>query len=1373
MGGGPPAGRPFAPGPVDVAAFVETFSGSHRYVLDYLTEEVLERQPERLREFLLETSVLDRLSGPLCDAVTGRTDSQAMLETMREAANLFLVPLDEVRVWWRNHQLFADLLRARLQQEQAPRRVLELHRNAARWHEEHGPVDDAVRHAAATGDAMWAARLVERHADALLTGGEETTLHRWLTVLPQGLVVSRAAALSSPGRASCNWWRSRRCWMQQRVPSQTRPLEPFEPSVGRGASRLANVPAMIAVGRAFVAFQRGDGEATLSFASQALAAVRDGEWFLESLATAHLGAAKWLCGQLAEAEGAIAASIAQWLDGGVHEMVALWCQYLGQIQRALGRPDKALGTFQRTLDDLGALGQSASLAAGSAYVGMAVAAYECGDLEVASRHLDEGLLLCRQFVNPDALANGLALLAWIRQAEGDGPGAMDAMAEAEGAADPSLTDLLNAVPAQRARLLIAQGDIAAAAEWTAQRGLGIEDEPTYPGELAHLVLARVLVAQAQSGAALRLLERLHASAQAEGRVGSVIEIQGLRALAHWADDDQAAAVAAVSDALALGQVHGHVRVFVDEGAPMAALLGTFVASQRREPTTSVSLGYLGRLVRAFEHEARGRVTPGRGAGPGLVTPLSERELDVLRLLAAGEQNQEIADELYVSLNTVKKHVTHIFEKLGAANRTEAASRARGSGCSPEGTGPSRYHPRVHLRVATIALSTRTVRGRTRGTPRTRTKGSSHMQLHDFDTHRATVDTPSGEVSYVAIGDGPATLFVHGVGTGAYLWRNVFDLLPGRRAIALDLPVHGGSPARADHDYSLGALADALADFCDALGLTSIDLVANDTGGAIAQVFAARHPDRLRTLTLTNCDTHDNIPPEAFKPTVELAKAGALAPLAPALLADLAAARAAVFAIGYEDPELPTLDVVDAFLRPLLGTPDAARQFELVLAALEPTDLLAAEPALKELTVPTLVVWGTGDAFFDVRHAYWLRDTIPGVTEVVELPGARVFFPDERATELAPNPRTPLGYRPQWDSPGVRLMGAHAQPESIANDHPSFVVVRGRRPTRHEESAVALDRRCDGRMSMPVIARRRAVGHRRRNRGSRAGAAVLRMERFGVPAEGWMLMRTTTRETSFEVGGEPRSVVLGLHDGEVTSVDLVGAKAASLARSAAAGLPVLPGFVLTDRARSGGPRSRSPMNGECASSVARSVSHVSEKIDGSPRPISVRVSSWVLPSTIGMSADCGGASGSNGSRGSDRPSFTGPRYAGARLTLISCSIGTVDSSETRDRAASARRAAARMRRRRGDPAGGDLLTAHRQHAMEQPAAAGIAISVAHLAPPPDWPKMVTFRGSPPKPAALSRTHLSASTRSSMPALPESAYRGRRMSARYRKPNAFRR
>jgi pimeloyl-ACP methyl ester carboxylesterase len=281
-----------------------------------------------------------------------------------------------------------------------------------------------------------------------------------------------------------------------------------------------------------------------------------------------------------------------------------------------------------------------------------------------------------------------------------------------------------------------------------------------------------------------------------------------------------------------------------------------------------------------------------------------------------------------------------------------------------------------------------------------------MNLHEFESGRALVHTPSADVSYIDIGpdgaNGAPALFIHGVGTNAYLWRNVItELARERRCIAIDLPTHGQSPARPDQDLSLPGLANAVAELCAALGTADIDLVANDTGGAVAQIFAAANAHLLRSFTLTNCETHDNVPPEAFKPTVELAKAGVLAPGAPALLADLAAARTAVFAMGYEDPEQPDLDTVRAFLEPVLGTVEHARQFERMLSSLEADDLLAAEPALKKLDVPTLVVWGTGDAFFDVSWAYWLRDTIPGVTEVVEIEGARLFFPDERAAELTP------------------------------------------------------------------------------------------------------------------------------------------------------------------------------------------------------------------------------------------------------------------------------------------------------------------------------------------------------------------------------------
>lgn len=259
-----------------------------------------------------------------------------------------------------------------------------------------------------------------------------------------------------------------------------------------------------------------------------------------------------------------------------------------------------------------------------------------------------------------------------------------------------------------------------------------------------------------------------------------------------------------------------------------------------------------------------------------------------------------------------------------------------------------------------------------------------------------------DISYVDVGDGPVALFVHGVATSSYLWRNVIaELRDERRCVAIDLPLHGGSAPRAD--LSIPAMAEAVEELCAGLGLDQVDLVANDTGGAVAQVFAVRHPERLRSLTLTNCDVHTNTPPESFQPTVDLAARGELAPLTTALLDQPELLAQTAFGDGYERIDDPA-DLVDHYLRPILDKPDGPRAFERLLTSIDAKDMVAIEPLLTVLAVPTLVVWGTGDVFFDVSWARWLRDTIPGVKEIVEIEGGRLFFPDERAGELVPHLR---------------------------------------------------------------------------------------------------------------------------------------------------------------------------------------------------------------------------------------------------------------------------------------------------------------------------------------------------------------------------------
>ena len=284
-------------------------------------------------------------------------------------------------------------------------------------------------------------------------------------------------------------------------------------------------------------------------------------------------------------------------------------------------------------------------------------------------------------------------------------------------------------------------------------------------------------------------------------------------------------------------------------------------------------------------------------------------------------------------------------------------------------------------------------------------------MERLDKYRDQVQTKSGPASYIDTGGpGRVALFVHGLGTSSYLWRHVIGQLNGqRRCVAVDLPLHGQTPAAADQDFSLAGFAGFLTEFCEELELNDIDLVANDTGGAISQVFATGHPELLHTLTLTNCEAHNNLPPKVLLPAVWLAHMGLAARISPRLLRDIRRGRKRFYGLGYQDIENLPEDLARFWLETQFATPELARQNQRIMTSLHARDLLVIEPALARLQVPTLIVWGTGDRFFRRKWAYWLRDTIPGATEVVELAGARIFFPDERATELTAE------LRRHWDA----------------------------------------------------------------------------------------------------------------------------------------------------------------------------------------------------------------------------------------------------------------------------------------------------------------------------------------------------------------------
>jgi LuxR family maltose regulon positive regulatory protein len=662
----------------DVSGFLEAFSGSNRHVLDFLSEEVLAHQPEDVRRFLLDTAVLERMSASLCDALTGRTDGQEMLERL-ERENLFVVALDDERRWYRYHHLFADFLRSRLERE-SPERLVEAHRRASDWYERGRWPTEAIGHALASQDHELAVRLVERHMGEVLERSEGATFDRWLEAIPITLVRSRPRLCLA---------RAYRAMVGGR-PDVLEPLledteRAFAASDGPDESAaaestqtgwLANIPGAVAVLRADIARLRGDADGTTWLAQQALGHLSAEDRLLRSLAEWNLARARWMRGELVEAERALADIFAAWRVVEERYLALIACWDLGRVQSARGCLRTALHTYRQGLAlEVESESPPAAAAVGIAQVGLAEVLREQDELDAALRHATEGIERCKQLASPQPQAAGLVTLARIRQARGDLVGALEAVGEAERfGPGPEVIHLFNPVPVEKARLLLVGGEVAQAARWTAERGLGVEDDLGYVREPEHLILARVLIAGHEPEQALRLLDRLLSVAELSERMGSVIEILALQALALWACDEKEQAVNTLGQALFLGESKGYVRTFVDEGPEMAALISEVLELRQRgrmRPSDHVPARYLAKLMAAFEQEVAKPATAKQ-----LVEPLSERELEVLALIAAGESNREIAGRLFVSTSTVKTHVNNLFRKLSARNRTQAVARAR-------------------------------------------------------------------------------------------------------------------------------------------------------------------------------------------------------------------------------------------------------------------------------------------------------------------------------------------------------------------------------------------------------------------------------------------------------------------------------------------------------------------------------------------------------------------------------------------------------------------------------------------------------------------------------------------------------------------------
>ncbi len=661
----------------DQDAFLHAFARTRLYVLDYLSEEVLEQQPDEVRSFLLETSILERLTGRLCDEVTGRSDGQAMLERL-EHANLFLVPLDDERRWYRFHHLFRDLLRARLQHGRSEE-VPDLHRRAATWCERHGLTDQAIGHAAASGEADRAVRLVEEHVNETLFRSENVTLRRWLSLLPEDVVRSSPALCLAQGLTEIHVGHVDRTEVLA-AQAERAFLEAPERSyfVPTDAGVVAEVPAAVALLRSLIAGARGQGQEMAGFARTALEHMAEQEVAPRFLARwITVMGADWMEGRLAQAERAYAELLAEGRAAPAPYPVMQTCRALAEVQQTQGKLGAALRTYRAGLAFAAGVGRDVPFVAAEAHLGIAQVLYERDQLDDARRHAAESVELGGGMVQ--FFEQELVTSAWIHQAHGETEAALEAVTEAcRMFPSPDAVGMWHAGPSERARLLLLNGETVEAARWTEEIGLTPDDDVSFPRERDHLVLARVLLAAGDPERALGLVERLDGLADSQGRTQSLIRIRALRSLALQASGDHEGALALLADALALARPEGFVRIFPDEGPSMGGLLRSLIGARQRGriPTVSdAARDHVNRVLRAFRSSAS------RAEGPAphatrLVDPLTSRELEVLASIAAGKRNNDIAQELVVTLETVKKHVSHILGKLGASSRTQAVARAR-------------------------------------------------------------------------------------------------------------------------------------------------------------------------------------------------------------------------------------------------------------------------------------------------------------------------------------------------------------------------------------------------------------------------------------------------------------------------------------------------------------------------------------------------------------------------------------------------------------------------------------------------------------------------------------------------------------------------
>ncbi len=657
-------------GHVDRSALIRAFSGSHRHILDYLGEEVLSGLTEPVQQFLLKTSILERLNGSLCDAVLHETSSQAMLEHL-EQTNLFLIPLDEERNWYRYHHLFADLLRARLRRTLNEADIARLNGLAARWCEEQGLPVQAVNYALAAQDPERAARIVERNTLALLTRGELATLLTWIKLLPEALTHQRPWLCVEQGWALAYAGQLDKAELLLRQAEQSG-VSPDRPECFQGH---------IAAQRAYMAFGLGQFLRAFELVNRAAQILPPDEYWVRTVVEWTRGYILRLQGRLDEAAQAFTEHIrlARACDNVWALMMGV--QDLATVYRMQGQLGRARRLMQDALESAQTRGMENLSYIGRVEAGFALILYEQNHLAEAHRYVVSSIEKNRLWQNQNHFVYSQVVLARVLLAQGDAHGAQASLDQAAKLQRSALVlpALRLVMETTQARLWLAQREWNAVKQWVDWH----EANPSPAGESREqeqLIGCRWLLSQAKVKEAGAILAELAEPAQRSGRISALIEIQLLQALAEFANENCAGAFGILEQALTRAAAEGFVRAFLDEGEPLRQLLGEYLAQPVGvEPRVRA---YAGQLLEAFAAENGPSLPVQVPARPAPVSlpesseTLSERELEVLQGLAAGLSYRDIADRLVVAQGTVKVHVHNIYGKLNVANRTQAILRGR-------------------------------------------------------------------------------------------------------------------------------------------------------------------------------------------------------------------------------------------------------------------------------------------------------------------------------------------------------------------------------------------------------------------------------------------------------------------------------------------------------------------------------------------------------------------------------------------------------------------------------------------------------------------------------------------------------------------------